>query len=139
MTAQLSHALPQLLSVDDGRLGVERDVERARKLCLARVAPAVLRAALDSHITALHQPLLAALELELDLALDADANVERNGAMPDLGGLVGVIVDLADGGAAGDHEGRFLGEVVGVGGQVGVLGQGRGEGGEGVDEGEVAA
>lgn len=116
MIAQLAHTLPQLLPVDDGRLRVQRDIQGARKLRLARVAPAVVGAALDGDVAAPHEALLAALELELELALDADANVERDGAVPDLGGDVGVVVDVADGGAAGDHKGGAVDEVVGVGG-----------------------
>ena len=130
MTAQLAHTLSQLHPVDDSRLRIQGHVQDARKLRLARVAPAVIGAAHDRHVAALHEALLPALELELDFALDADANVERDGAVPDVLRHVGVVVDVADDGAAGDHKRGLVDEVVLVGGEVGVLGERGGEGGE---------
>ena len=50
-----------------------------------------------------------------------------------------MVINVAQDDAAGDHEGRFVDQVVRVGGQVGVVGEGRGERGRAVAEREVAA
>ena len=97
----------------------------------------MVRPSLDRHIPSLHQPLLAALQLELDLALDHDPKIERPGAEPNRF-RAGVVVDVAQDDAARDHERGLVDQVVGIGDQIGIVGQGRGEGGGGVAEEEVA-
>ena len=116
MIAQLAHTLAQLHPVDHSRLRIQGDIHGAGEVRLARVAPAVVGTALDGDVATPHEALLAALEFDLELAFDADSNVQRDGAVPDLLGDVGVVVDVADDSAAGDHEGGFVDEVVGVGG-----------------------
>ena len=104
---------------------------------LARVAPAVVCAALNGHVASLHDALLPTIEFELKLAFDNDANVHGHRTVPDHVRDPGVVVDVADDGAVGDHEGRFVDEVVGIGGQVAVVREWSGEGGHAVEEGEV--
>ena len=116
MTAQLTHALAQLHAIDHSRLRIQGNIHSAREVRLTWITPAVVRATLDSDIATLHEALLAALQLELQLAFDADPNVQRDGAVPDLLGHVRVVVNVADDGTPGDHEWGLVDEVVGVAG-----------------------
>lgn len=134
----LAQRLAQLLAIDDDRLGIQGNIQGARKLSLAGVAPAVVGTSLHGNITPLHQSLLAAFHLQLQLALNDHSEVHGHSAMPH-GLTARVVVDVAHDGTAGDHEGRVIDEVVLVLVQVGIVAEGSGKGPEGVGEEEIDA
>lgn len=138
MPRHLPQTLAQLLPIHHHRLRIQRHIQRPCKPGPARIPPAVVRSPLHRDIPPLHQPLLATLQLQLQLALDHDAEIQRHGTVPHRL-PARMIVDVAQDGATRDHEGRLVDQVVGVGGEVPVMRQRGREGGHAVAEEEVAA
>jgi len=111
--------LPQLpLALNHNRLRLLEDIHHPRPFCLAVVPPHMHRPPLHATVPPPHQPLLARVELQLDLPLDHDPVVQADGPVhralpsrPD--------VHEPQDGAAGDHDSRQVAEVGRVGGQVG--------------------
>lgn len=72
--------IAQLLPVNNDRLAVKKNEGNPRPL-VRRISPKVVGASLDASVTRTQRRLVARIKLELHLAEDDNAIIERLGAM----------------------------------------------------------
>ena len=108
---------------DLDELALGHDGNHARPLGGAFIPLGVQGGSLDGQIAGLHGADLAAVEGELDLALDLDDQVQADGAVHGTGRVRGRVEVSHHGAAAGGHERRQLLQTRLVGLEVGLVGE----------------